>query len=122
MTINLVPLFRKKKELYLPEDEVTILVRLFVDNKILNLSSGIKVRYENWNPNWKNTRKKNPIKDKEPNHIEKNLLLKTKEKEIKDIVFEIERSGGIPTVDLIKTHLRTDKIQKKKNHFLMFIL
>ena len=57
MTINLVPLFRKKKELYLPEDEVTILVRLFVDNKILNLSSGIKVRYENWNPNWKNTRK-----------------------------------------------------------------
>jgi integrase len=126
MTINLVPLFRKKKELYLPEDEVTILVRLFVDNKILNLSSGIKVRYENWNPNWKNTRKKNPIKDKEPNHIEKNLLLKTKEKEIKDIVFEIERSGGIPTVDLIKTHLRTDKIQKKKKslsdvHFIILL-
>ena len=83
MTINLVPLFRKKKELYLPEDEVTILIRLFVDNKILNLSSGIKVRYGNWNPNWENTRKRNPIKNKEPNHIEKNLLLKTKEKEIK---------------------------------------
>ena len=114
MTINLVPLFRKKKELYQPEDEVTILIRLFIDNKILNLSSGIKVRYENWNPNWKNTRKKNPIRDKEPNHIEKNLILKTKEKEINDIVFEIQKGGGIPTGDLIKTYLRMEGVQKKK--------
>jgi len=114
MTINLVPLFRKKKELYQPEDEVTILIRLFIDNKILNLSSGIKVRYGNWIPNWEKTRKKNPIKDKEPNHIEKNLILKTKEKEINDIVFEIQKGGGIPTGDLIKTYLRMEGVQKKK--------
>jgi integrase len=126
MTINLVPLFRKKKELYSDEDDVTILVRLFVDNKIINLSSGIKVKYGNWNPNWENTRKRNPITDRESNHIEKNLLLKTKEKEIKDIIFDIEKSGGIPTGDLIKTYLRTDKIQKKKKslsdvHFIILL-
>lgn len=126
MTTNLVPLFRKKKELYSDEDEVTILVRLFVDNKIINLSSGIKVKYGNWNPNWKETRKRNPIRDKEPNHIEKNLILKTKLKEVSDIVFEIESHGSLPTGDLIKTHLRTDKIHKRKKslsdvHFIILL-
>lgn len=126
MTINIVPLFRKKKELYSKEDEVTILIRLFVDNKIINLSSGIRVKYGNWNENWKQTRKKNPISEREDNHIEKNLLLKTKKKEINDIIFEIEKSGGIPTSDLIKTHLRTTNIQKRKKslsdvHFVILL-
>ena len=126
MTINIVPLFRKKKELYSKEDEVTILIRLFVDNKIINLSSGIRVKYGNWNENWEQTRKKNPISEREDNHIEKNLLLKTKKKEINDIIFEIEKSGGIPTSDLIKTHLRTTNIQKRKKslsdvHFVILL-
>ena len=126
MTINLVPLFRKKKELYQKDDEVTILIRLFVDNKIVNISSGIKIKYGNWISDWEKKRRKNPVSDKEENHQEKNLILKTKLKEIKDIVFEIERSGGIPTSNLIKTHLRTEKIQKRKKslsdvHFIILL-
>jgi len=84
MTINFILQFRKKKELYLNQDEITVLIRLFIDKKILNLSTGIKIKYGNWIENWKNTRDKNPIGKKERNHLEKNLILKTKEKEIRE--------------------------------------
>ncbi len=126
MTIKLLPHFRKNKSSYENNDEIYFIIRVFVDGKRMNISTGIKIRYKNWIENWLNTQKKNPIGSKEENHQEKNLLLKSKLKEISDIVFEIERSGGIPTTDLIKTHLRTDKIQKRKKslsdvHFLILL-
>ena len=114
MTIKLLPHFRRNKSSYTNNDEVYLILRVFVDGKRMNISTGIKILYKNWVDNWLNTQKKNPVSSKEENHQEKNLLLKSKIKEVSDIVFEIERNGGIPTSDLIKTHLRTDKIQKRK--------
>ena len=65
-------------------DEVSILLRLFIDNKRINISTGVKVQFQNWIDKWENTRKKNPIRDREPDSISKNLILKSKIKEVND--------------------------------------
>ena len=82
MTIKLLPHFRKNKSSYQNNDEIYFIIRVFVDGKRMNISTGIKIRYKNWIENWLNTQKKNPIGSKEENHQEKNLLLKSKLKEI----------------------------------------
>ena len=66
MTIKLFPHIRKNKEDYLGTDEVSILLRLFIDKKRINISTGVKVQFQNWIDKWENTRKKNPIRDREP--------------------------------------------------------
>ena len=123
MIILLVPHFRKSKELYEDDEEVNILIRVSIGGNKMNISTGIKVRIQDWNQDWKKSHKKNPIRESIGNqkkwklreeNKQKNLILKSKLKEVSDIVFEIERSGGIPTTDLIKTYLRTENIQKKK--------
>jgi len=126
MLILLIPHFRKPKELYEDNEELSILIRVSVDGKKMNISTGIKVMFKHWISDWKKTHKKNPIKETDEKNKEKNLLLKSKLKEVSDIVFEIEKSGGIPSTDLIKTHLRTKKIQKKKKslsdvHFVILL-
>ena len=117
MTIKLFPHIRKNKEDYLGTDEVSILLRLFIDKKRINISTGVKVQFQNWIDKWENTRKKNPIRDREPDSNSKNLILKSKIKEVNDIIFDIQTSGGIVTPEQIKTRLRTQKIRKQKESF-----
>ena len=117
LTIKLFPHIRKNKNDYMETDEVSILLRLFIDNKRINISTGVKVQFQNWIDKWENTRKKNPIRDREPDSISKNLILKSKIKEVNDIIFDIQTSGGIITPEQIKTRLRTQKIRKQKESF-----
>ncbi|NQV93453.1 tyrosine-type recombinase/integrase [Candidatus Kaiserbacteria bacterium] len=116
MNIFLTQHFRKKKELYKENEDVKIIIRVFgSDKKRINITTSVKVQLQNWIPNWKDTHNKNPINEREPDSKSKNLILKTELKRVEDIVFNIQKNDGIPTTDLIKTHLRSNSKKREKS-------
>jgi len=115
MNIFLVQHLRKKKELYDSHENVKIIVRVFgSERKRINITTGVEVQFGNWIQNWKDTHKKNPVSDREENSEEKNLLLKSRLKQVEDIVFEIEKDGLIPTTDLIKSRMLSGTKKREK--------
>lgn len=127
MNTFLVQHLRKKRELYDNDESVKIVIRVVGnDRKKMNISTGIEVRFDNWIQNWKKTHNKNPISKLEPDSQQKNLVLKSKLKEIENIVFDIEKEGLDPTSDLIKSRMKSHKrIKKRKTlsevHFLILL-
>lgn len=110
MNTFLVQHLRKKRELYDNDESVKIVIRVVGnDRKKMNISTGIEVRFDNWIQNWKKTHNKNPISKLEPDSQQKNLVLKSKLKEIENIVFDIEKEGLDPTSDLIKSRMKSHK-------------
>ena len=66
--------------------------------------------------------RENPFLKSDSDWKDKNLKLKDKESEIKNIVLQIEKDGEVPYVDIVKSHLKNHqylKIKKslKKIHF-----
>ena len=115
--------YKKSKSDYLKTDELVISVRYYFQGKKLNVSSGVKCRIKDWNDDWEKTIKREPILKSDSDWKEKNLKLKDKESEIKNIVLQIEKDGEVPYVDIVKSYLRDNqyvKIKKslKKIHFL----
>lgn len=115
--------YKKSKSDYLKTDELVISVRYYFQGKKLNISSGVKCRIKDWNDDWEKTIKREPVLKSDSDWKEKNLKLKDKESEIKNIVLQIEKDGEVPYVDIVKSYLRDNqyiKIKKslKKIHFL----
>ena len=127
MNIFLTQHFRKKKELYTSDEDVKIIIRVFDYNKKrFNITTGISVSFGSWIQNWKETHKKNPVHEKEPDSSYKNLSLKSELRRVEDVVFDIEREGNLPTKDLILTKLRSFNKKRLKNqlsevHFLILL-
>lgn len=116
--------YRKPKKLYKPSDELDVMVRYYYNGKKMNISGGVQCKLKDWNDDWENTRNREPIKKSDPLFEQKNLRLKTKEKEINDLIFKISTNSQLPTVELIKSLLRRTKVQKQKKtledvHFLL---
>jgi len=80
----------------------------------MNISSGIKCKIKDWNENWENTIKREPILKTDVQWKDKNLKLKDKESEINNIVLQIEKDGEIPFVDIVKSHLKNHQYLKIK--------
>lgn len=125
--------YRKKKSEYKPTDELTILIRYYhrLDGedkgKVLNHSSGIKVKLKDWDEDWEKTKKREPIKRSDKEYKKKNLLLKQKERELLKIVSKIKFNEEVePLPTIVKSELRKKKINIRKNtysevHFLYLI-
>ncbi len=118
--------FRKPKKEYKPSSELDVMVRYYFEGKKMNISGGVKCKLKDWNDDWENTRNREPIKKSDSLHEQKNLQLKSKEKELNDLVFRISTNGQLPTCDLIKSLLRRDRVEKQKKtledvHFLILL-
>ena len=106
--------FRKPKKEYKPSSELDVMVRYYFEGKKMNISGGVKCKLKDWNDDWENTRNREPIKKSDSLHEQKNLQLKSKEKELNDLVFRISTNGQLPTCDLIKSLLRRERVEKQK--------
>ena len=117
---------KKKKSLYSPGEEIPVNVYYYFDKKKLNVSTGVKTTLKDWNENWKSTQSKNPIKKSDLNQKVKNLRIKSKVKEVEDVIHQIQLNNEIPTVDLVRSFLNQKerervKISLNNLHFL-FVL
>lgn len=114
--------YKKPKSEYTKNDELLVCVRYYFKGKKLNISTGIKCKLKDWNENWDKTVKREPILKSDTDWKHKNLKLKDKESEIRNIVLQIEKEGDIPYVDIVKSYLRENKYKQikrslKKIHF-----
>lgn len=130
MSTSFILNFRKKKSEYSKTDELSIRVRYYSDwikeGKTLSITTGIKCKIKDWDINWSKSRKREPIKKTDRDYKTKNLILKQREQEIKNIVSQIKWEDRIPTVDLVKSLLRKVNVRKKENstteiHFLILL-
>ena len=122
--------FRKKKSEYSKSDELSIRVRYYSDwikdGRTLSVTSGVKCKIKDWDTNWSKSRKREPIKRTDRNYKTKNLILKQREVEIKNIISQLKWEDKIPTVDLVKSLLRKVNVRKMENsktdiHFLILL-
>ena len=109
---------------YNRNDEVKISVRYYFLGKRLNVTTGVSVKIKDWDKKWRNRVSKEPIKSIDPNYKEKNLKIRGKLIEVRNTIENLEKDGLIPTTDLVKSHLRENKVQKikktlKEVHFLV---
>jgi hypothetical protein len=109
---------------YNRNDEVKISVRYYFLGKRLNVTTGVSVKIKDWDKKWRNRVSKEPIKSTDPNYKEKNLKIRGKLIEVRNTIENLEKDGLIPTTDLVKSHLRENKVQKikktlKEVHFLV---
>ena len=116
--------FRKKKSLYKPTDELNVMIRYYyrVDGekkgKYLNNSTGVNVKLKDWDEDWEKTKKREPIKRTDKDYKEKNRILKQKERELKNIVDNLERKEEVePLPTLVKGVLRKKKIERRRKTY-----
>ena len=104
----------KRSDLYDPNDVVGIQIVYYYGGKRFSTSTRISVKVKDWNEKWRTTHKKDPIFKSDIDFKDKNLLLKQKLKEIKDIVFEIQKDNKEPIVNLVKSHLKKHTVGIRK--------
>lgn len=105
-------------------DKLIVSVRYRFQGRRLNTTTGVSVKVKDWDRKWRNKVNKEPIKTSDPQHKEKNLRLKQKLIEVRNTIENLEKDGLIPTTDLVKSHLRENKVQRikktlKEVHFLV---
>lgn len=109
---------------YKPSEEVVIKVMYYFKGKKLTNSTGVSVMKKDFDRKWRNRVSKEPIKSSDHQYREKNLKIKQKLVEVRNTIENLEKDGLIPTTDLVKSHLRENKVQKikktlKEVHFLV---
>lgn len=115
---------KKSWSSYSPNDEIPIVVRYYFQGKKLSTSTGVKCKVKDWDNDWRNRISKEPIQKSDSDSRDKNLKIKQKLIEVRNVVERIEKDGLIPDVDLVKSFLRENKILKVKKtmkqiHFLV---
>tara|TARA_B100000768_G_scaffold16885_1_gene15457 strand:- start:275 stop:556 length:282 start_codon:yes stop_codon:yes gene_type:complete len=93
VSVYLSPNLTKKKTEYKPSDKITIYLNYYFQGKKLRISSGISFLFKNWDKNWKQERKSDPILKSDINHVSKNILSKQKLSEVNQIIFRIKLNG-----------------------------
>lgn len=115
---------KKRYDKHDKNDELVVSVRYRFQGKRLNRTTGVSVKVKDWDKNWRDRVSKEPIKSTDPQYKEKNLKIKEKLIEVRNTIENLEKDGLIPTTDLVKSHLRENKVQKikktlKEVHFLV---
>lgn len=115
---------KKSYKDYKPSEEIVIKVMYYFQGKRLTNSTGVSVKKKDFDKKWRNRVNKEPIKSTDPQYKEKNLKIKEKLIEVRNTIENLEKDGLIPTTDLVKSHLRENKVQKikktlKEVHFLV---
>ena len=76
MSVYISPNLTKKKKDYKPSDKITIYLNYYFQGKKLRIPSDVTVLFKDWDKNWKQGRKSDPILKTDQNHVSKNILLK----------------------------------------------
>ena len=113
----ILPNLTKKKTEYIPFDKITIYLNYYFQGKKLRIPSGISVLFKDWNKNWKQGRKSDPILKSDINHAPKNILLKQKSSEVNQIIDKIKLNSQIPVIELVKNNLKGFKKEEVKKTF-----
>ena len=115
--------FRKKKSLYQPIDELNVMIRYYykvegeTKGRYLNQSTGVNVKLKDWDEDWDKTKKREPIKRTDKDYKEKNMVLKQKERELKNIVFNLQSKDEVePLPTLVKGVLRQKRVDRRLNN------
>jgi integrase len=116
--------YRKKKSEYKPNDELIILIRYYhkmdgeKNGKVLNHSTGIKVKLKDWDENWDKSKKREPIKKTDKDYKRKNLLLKQKERELQQIIGNLKVKEDIePLPKIVKSVLKKKRVERRKRTY-----
>lgn len=115
---------KKRYDKHDKNDELVVSVRYRFQGKRLNKTTGVSVKVKDWDKDWRNRVNKEPIKSTDKNYKEKNLKIREKLIEVRNTIENLEKDGLIPTIDLVKSHLRENKVQRLKKtlkevHFLV---
>ena len=89
MSVYISPNLTKKKTEYKPSDKI-IYLNYYFQRKKLRIPSEVTVLFKDWDKNWKQGRKSDPILKSDLNHISKNILLKQKLSKVNQIIDRIK--------------------------------
>ncbi len=117
MSVYISLSYQNKKEDYNRNDKVSVSVFYYYLGKKIKITSGVKIKIKDWDYEWEKKQNKNPIKISDEYHIEKNLQLKQKIKEVEDIIHKIKLNYEIPTTDLVKSYLKSNIRKREKRTF-----
>ena len=67
--------YLKKKELYSKEDSLVIQVVYYHSKKRVSFSTNVEVKLKDWDEDWRNKRKNEPILPTDKDYNSKNILL-----------------------------------------------
>ncbi|KJF42852.1 tyrosine-type recombinase/integrase [Draconibacterium sediminis] len=115
--------YKKSKSSYSKNDSVSVVVVYYYDKRKLKIPTGISCMIKDWDDDWKTRQTKNPIKNTDELSKEKNIQIKQKLSEVNNLVFQLEKEDKVPSIDLVKSHLREMNVTKvreslKEVHFL----
>ena len=88
--------YRKPKDQYTNDDQLTVCLRYFLKEsnsdkgKIIKKSTGIKCKLSDWNVDWHKSNERSPIKSSDKSFLKKNRLLKTKVKNFKTFLRNLD--------------------------------
>ena len=91
---------KKRYDKHDKNDELVVSVRYRFQGKRLNKTTGVSVKVKDWDKDWRNRVNKEPIKSTDKNYKEKNLKIKEKLIEVRNVIENLEKDGLIPTTDL----------------------
>ena len=105
--------YKMKKSEYKKSDELPVVLRYYFKGKQLKVATGIKVKIKDWNSDYDRTHSKSPVKKSDLESKNKNLELKTKLKEVNDIIHRVKVNGeDEPSTDLIKSLLLKNEYKR----------
>jgi len=105
--------YKMKKSEYKKSDELPVVLRYYFKGKQLKVTTGIKVKLKDWNSDYDRTHSKSPVKKSDLESKNKNLELKTKLKEVNDIIHRVKVNGeDEPSTDLIKSLLLKNEYKR----------
>jgi len=118
--------YTSKKEDYSKEDFLSIVVYYYYSGKKIKISTNVSVKLKDWDFDYQKKQSKNFVKNSDTEHIEKNLMIKQKLKEVQDVIHKINLNYELPTVDLVRSYLKSNvkkrEIRAIKNMDFLFIL
>lgn len=102
----------KRSDLYFDDDEISIQIVYYFKGKRVPFSTSVKVKTKDWDKNWRKTRTNHPILKTDKDYKHKNLLLEQEWRNLKDVIFKIQKDDKEPIVDLVKSHLRLKSVER----------
>lgn len=115
--------YKKSKRNTTKDDEVRVVIDYYYNGERTKITTGVSCLVKNWDEKWRKKTSKNPIKTTDKEHRGKNLLIRNKISEIKNIVLSIQKQDKEPVVQLVKSYLKKERKERKDNtqreiHFL----
>lgn len=115
--------YKKSKRETTKDDEVRVVIDYYYNGERTKITTGVTCLVKNWDEKWRKKPSKNPIKTTDKEHRGKNLLIRNKIGEIKNIVLSIQKQDKEPVVPLVKSYLKKERKERKDDtqreiHFL----